>query len=181
MDPLSLWTFYRRHKRRAVLLLSLIGLVTAGLHLMGALTWAVFTEPTRSNYMYLSRMNAVVPFHGMEVDPAVVTQIRTHPHVERVLPTFISIGIGIPEAMGGQHNWINLLALQEEDVPYILERCEATLAEGRMLQPWKNGIVLSEKVAAALDVQVGDVIYNGVDLERYSTILEPMEVVGILD
>jgi len=181
MNPLSLWTFYRRHKRRAAMLLSLISLVTAGLYLMGALTWAIFTEPTRSNYMYLSKINVVIPFYGMELDPAVVTQIRTHPDVERVLPTSISIGIGIPEAMGGQNNWINLLALQEEGVPYILERCETTLLEGQMLQPRTNGIVLSEKVAAALDVQVGDVIHNGVDLKRYSTILEPMEVVGILE
>ncbi len=181
MNPLSLWTFYRRHKRRAAMLLSLISLVTAGLYLMGALTWAIFTEPTRSNYMYLSKINIVIPFYGMELDPAVVTQIRTHPDVERVLPTFISIGIGIPEAMGGQNNWINLLALQEEDVPHILERCEATLVEGRMLQPRTNGIILSKKVAAALDVQVGDVIHNGVDLKRYSTILEPLEVVGILE
>lgn len=181
MNPLSLWTFYRRHKRRAAMLLSLISLVTAGLYLMGALTWAIFTEPTRSNYMYLSKINIVMPLYGMELDPAVVAQIRTHPDVERVLPTFRSIGIGIPEAMGGQNNWINLLALREEDVPYILERCEATLVEGQMLQPRTNGIILSNKVAAALDVQVGDVIHNGVDLERYSAILEPMEVVGILE
>ncbi len=44
MNPLSLWTFCRRHKRQAVLMLSLISLVTAGLYLMGALTWAIFNE-----------------------------------------------------------------------------------------------------------------------------------------
>ncbi|MCP4539670.1 MAG: ABC transporter permease [Chloroflexi bacterium] len=182
MNPLSTWTFYRRHKKRAVLLLGLISLVTAGLYLMGALTWAVFTEPTRANYLYLSKINIVMPPSGIEeLDPSVAPQVRTHPGVERVLPTFISMGIGIPEAMGGQNNWINLLALQEEDVPYILEKCEATLIEGQMLRPQTNGIVLSNKVAAALDVQVGDVIHNGVDLKRYRTILEPMEVVGILE
>jgi hypothetical protein len=42
MNPLSAWTFYRRHKRRAALLLSLIILVTAGIYLMGALVWGVF-------------------------------------------------------------------------------------------------------------------------------------------
>jgi ABC-type lipoprotein release transport system permease subunit len=163
------------------MLLSLISLVTAGLYLMGALTWAIFTEPTRSNYMYLSKINVVKPFSGIGLDPAVVTQIRNNPDVERVLPASISIGIGIPEAMGGQNNWINLLALQEEDVPYILEKYEATLVEGQMLQPRTNGIILSKQVAAALDVQVGDVIHNGVDLRRYGTILEPMEIVGILE
>ena len=181
MNPLSIWTFYRRHKRRAALLLSLIGLVTAGLYMMGALTWAIFTEPTRANYMYLAKINIVLPYFDRELDPAVVTKIRTHPEVERVLPTFISLGIGIPEAMGGQNNWINLLALGEDDLPYILERCEAILVEGRILQPNTNGIILSENVAAALDVGVGDVIHNGVDLKRYSTILTPMQVVGILE
>jgi ABC-type lipoprotein release transport system permease subunit len=181
MNSLSIWTFYRRHKRRAAVLLGLTSLVTTGLYLMGALTWAIFTEPTRANYLYLSKLNIVLPYSGSELDPAVVTQIRTHPEMERVLPTFISIGIGIPEAMGGQNNWINLLALEEDHVPYILERCEATLAEGEMLSPNTNGVLLSNKVAAALDVKVGDLIHNGVDLKRYSTIIEPMEVVGILE
>jgi len=42
MNPLSLFTYYRRHKRHTALLLSLIGLVTAGLYLMIALSWAIF-------------------------------------------------------------------------------------------------------------------------------------------
>ena len=44
MNPLSAWTFYHRHKRRAALLLSLIILVTAGLCSMGALVWGVFAR-----------------------------------------------------------------------------------------------------------------------------------------
>jgi hypothetical protein len=61
MNPLSAWTFYRRHKRHAALLLSLISLVTVGLYLMVALSWAMFIEPMRSNYMYLSKFS-LVPF-----------------------------------------------------------------------------------------------------------------------
>ena len=45
MNPLSPWTFYRRHKQRAMLLLGLIALVTVGLYLLVALSWAMFVEP----------------------------------------------------------------------------------------------------------------------------------------
>jgi len=53
-----------------MLLLSLVSLTTAALYLMGALTWAVFTEPTRANYLYLSKINIVMPSNGIEeLDP----------------------------------------------------------------------------------------------------------------
>jgi hypothetical protein len=45
MNPLSPFTHYRRHKRHTALLLGLISLVTAGLFLMVALSWAIFIEP----------------------------------------------------------------------------------------------------------------------------------------
>ena len=44
MNPLSTWTFYRRHKGRAALLLSLIGLATIGLYLMIGLFRATFVD-----------------------------------------------------------------------------------------------------------------------------------------
>jgi ABC-type lipoprotein release transport system permease subunit len=182
MNPLSLWTYYRRHKGRAALLLGLISLVTAGLYVMGALTWGIFTEPTRANNLYLSRMNFLLPAAGhTELDPSVVTRIRTHPAVEAIYPTHISKGVGIPEAMGGQNHWISLLALEETAIPTILERCDATLVTGRALEPGTAGVMLSNKVAAALDLSVGDHIDSKIDPERYAAFLEPLEVVGILE
>jgi len=133
MNPLSVWTFYRRHKRRAVLLLGLISLVTVGLYLMVALSWAIFVDPMRSNLMFLSKYSVVQPDLGDELDPTVVGQIRANPDVMQVIPANHDLGIGLPEVMGGEDNWFNLLALMEEDVPYVLERCDATLKEGQIL------------------------------------------------
>lgn len=181
MNPLSTWTFYRRHKRRAALLLGLIGMVTAGLYLAVALLWAITIEPMRSNRMYLSKFSTVWLGRGGEPDATVAAQIRANPDVERAIPATHGPGVVLPEVMGGGGNYWNFFALREEDVADFLARCGATLKEGRLLQPRTNGIMLSQKVAANLDLQVGDTIQNAIDPELYSNIPAPLEVVGILE
>jgi ABC-type lipoprotein release transport system permease subunit len=181
MNPLSAWTFYRRHKRRATLLLGLIGLVTAGLYLAVALLWAIAVEPMRSNQMYLSKFSMVWLAREGESNAAVVGQIRANPDVERAVTATHGPGVQLPVVLGGGSNYWNLFALREEDVAYFLERCGATLKEGQLLQPRTNGIMLSQKVAANLGLEVGDTIHNAIDPERYSNIPAPLEVVGILE
>ena len=159
MNPLSVWTFYRRHRRRAFLLLSVSILVTAGIYLMGALLWGVYMEPGRSNFMFLSKFSVVAP-ESLEdgPDPAVIAQIQANPDVARIAPTSL-IWITLPGLMGGEGSGFYLLGLTEEDMPYILERCGATLKKGQLPGPRTNGLLLSEKVAASLDLQVGDRIH----------------------
>jgi ABC-type lipoprotein release transport system permease subunit len=182
MNPLSTWTFYRRHKRRAALLLGLIGLATAGLYLAVALLWAMSVESMHSNYMYLSKFSLVWPgYEGEEWDPTVAAQIRANPDVARVMPVTHGPGVSLPDVIGGGSSYWNLFALMEEDVPYFMGACGATLKEGELLQPRTNGIMLSEKVAANLGLQVGDTIHNALNPERYSNILAPLQVVGILE
>ncbi len=176
MNPLSTWTFYRRHRRRAALLLGLISLVTAGLYLAVALLWAISIEPMRSNYMYLSKFSMIDGWR-----PSVVAQVRANPDVARAIPATIGPGVQLPEVMGGDSDYWNLLALMEADVAYLIERCGATLKEGQSLQPRTNGIMLSQEVAANLDLQVGDIFYNATNPELYSNIPAPLEVVGILE
>jgi ABC-type lipoprotein release transport system permease subunit len=185
VNPLSAWTFYRRHKRRAALLLSTVGVVTAGIYLMVALIWAMFIEPGRSNFMFLSRFSVVVPrFYESVPDPAVIAQvtaqIRANPDVAQVIPAS-TIWIALPQVMAGGSTGFSLLGLMEEDMPYILERCGATLKEGKLPGPRTNGLLLSEKVAASLGLQVGDTIHDSINPQLYGNIAAPLEVVGILE
>jgi ABC-type lipoprotein release transport system permease subunit len=181
MNPLSVWTFYRRHKRRAFLLLSLSILVTAGIYLMEALLWGVYMEPGRSSFMFLSKFSVVTPESQEEgPDPAVIARIRANSDVAQIVPTSL-IWITLPGLMGGEGSGFYLLGLMEEDMPYILERCGATLKEGQLPGPRTNGLLFSEKVAASLDLQVGDTIHKSIDSERYGNIVTPLEVVGILE
>jgi ABC-type lipoprotein release transport system permease subunit len=181
MNPLSVWTFYRRQKRRALLLLSVSLLVTTGIYLMTALIWGVYMEPGRSNYMFLSKFSVVIP-ESLEdgPDPAVLAQIRANPDVARVIPTS-AIWITVPGLMAGGGTGFNLWGLMEEDMPYILERCGATLKDGQLLESRTNGLLLSEKVAASLDLQVGDTIHDSINSDLYGSVVAPLEVVGILE
>jgi ABC-type lipoprotein release transport system permease subunit len=179
MGPLSAGTFYRRHKRRAALLLGLTVLVTAGLYLMGALVWGVFVEPARLSYMALSKFSIVTP----ESSP-VIAQIRAYPDVARTVPTTF-IRTTLPSVMPGEGYQFDLLGLMEEDMPYVLERCGATVREGHLPEPGTNGLLLSHDVAAILDVNVGE-SYDVTSSEVYADVDTPLEatsfqVVGILE
>ncbi len=185
MNPLSAWTFYRRHKRRAALLLSLIILVTAGIYLMGALVWGVFVEPVRLAHMALSKFSLVTPeSDATGPDPAVIAQVRANPDVAQVIPTTF-IRVELPGMVSGEGHQFELYGLMEKELPYVLEKSGATLKKGQLPQPGTNGLLLSEDVAAILDVRVGD-NYDAISSEVYAisdTPLQPtpLEVVGILE
>jgi ABC-type antimicrobial peptide transport system permease subunit len=181
MNPLSVWTFYRRHKRRALMLLGVSLLVTAGIYLMVALMWGVLGEPGRSNYMFLSKFSIVTPTSDENgPDPAVMALVRANPDVAQMIPV-ATIEINLPQAMAGGTTSFHLLGLMEEDMPYVLERCGATLKEGRLPGPRTNGLLLSKEVVANLDLQVGDAIHNSINSDLYGSVAAPLEVVGILE
>lgn len=184
MNPLSTWTYYRRHKRHATLLLSLSIVVTIGLYSMVALVWGVFVEPPRLAHMALSEFSMVTPQSDESgPDPAVLAQMRANPDVAKVIPTTV-IRIQIPGMMGESFQF-DLLGLSGEDVPYILDRFDATLKNGHLLEPGTNELLLSQDVATMLGVEVGEP-YDAISSEFYRNIdtrLEPttFDVVGVLE
>ncbi len=181
MNPLSPFTYYRRNKSRTALLFALFCLVTAGMSIFGGLFWGVFIEPYRSNRMYLSKFSAVAPEVGLELDPALVAQIRAHPDVERVLPANMSFGLMLPRAIGGMYQMTPLLAVNEGDLAYIMDLCGATIIAGRVVQARAAEIMVSAQIAAMLDLKTGDLIDDTVNPRIYSNIVDPMQVVGVFE
>ena len=179
MKPLSLLTYYRRHKGYTALLVGIISLVTMGLYLAAALSWAIFVEPARTNRLSLAKFSVVFP-RGDEWAATVMAQVRAHPAVEHVIPFVTGQGISLPEAIGGDTDWLSLRGVWEQDMAIVLEKYGATVKEGHIVQPRTNGVMLSEDVAANLGLHVGDVIHNKVNPEFYSNIADPLEVVAIL-
>ena len=185
MNPLSTWTFYRRHKGHAALLLSLSIVVTIGLYSLVALVWGVFVEPARLSYMTLSKFSMVTPQSDESgPDQGVIAEIQANPDVARVIPATV-IRIQIPGMLPGESFQFDLLGLMEEDLPYILQRFATTLNDGHLPEPGTNGLLLSEDVAAMLDVKVGDSygvisseFYPGMDSRPEPT---AFEVVGVLE
>jgi ABC-type antimicrobial peptide transport system permease subunit len=174
MNPLSALTYYRRHKRSALLQIMLISLATVGLFVLVAV---LDTIPLRANVSYLTKLSRVVPA-GDALDPTVVSQIQTHPDVARVIPDN-GLGISMPTLFGTDSQ--RLMGVSPEDAGYLMQHCGVRLREGRMLEPRTNEILLSEEVARALDLQLGDEIGRAVDRDYYGAISAPLVLVGTLE
>jgi ABC-type antimicrobial peptide transport system permease subunit len=174
MNPLSPFTYYRRHKRSALLQIALISLATVGLFILVAV---LDTIPLRANVSYLTRLSRVAPIGGA-LDPAVVSQIQTDPDVARAIPDN-GLWINLPTLLGtdSQH----LMGVSPEDAQYVMQHCGVRIKEGRMFEPRTNEFVLSEEVARALDLEIGSEIGRAVDQGYYGAIAAPLRLVGILE
>ncbi|HSG17343.1 MAG TPA: FtsX-like permease family protein [Anaerolineae bacterium] len=185
MNPLSTYTYYRRHKRHAALLLSLSLLIAAGLFSMIALAWAIFVEQPRKSYMALSEFSIVTPAADSSVqDPTILATLLANPDIVDVFPAR-TINIQLPGLLEADSLQFELYGLMEEDIDNVLRRLKATFKEGQLPIPGTNGLVISEDVAFMLDLKVGD-NYETISSEFYPDVdipLEPttFEIVGILE
>jgi ABC-type lipoprotein release transport system permease subunit len=188
MNPLSPFTYYRRHKRQALLLLVLISSLTLGVHAMVSLTDVIF-ESMHHPFHYLTRMSRLLPSTGPTIgwasqtstsgtlDLSIVTQIRAHPGVAAVLPenglyVGVPMGVVVPTP---------LLGVTEADLPAVMEACDLQLKEGRLISPRTGEIVLSEEIVRALDLTIGDRVSYDINADYYRTIATELTLVGILE
>jgi len=174
MNPLSPFTYYRRHKRSALLQIALISLATVGLFILVAV---LDTIPMRANVSYLTRLSRVAPIGGA-LDPAVVSQVQTHPDVVRAIPDN-GLGITLPTLLGTDSQ--RLLGVSPQDAQVLMQLCGVRLKEGRMFEPRTNEIVLSEEIARALDLELGSEIGRTIDQNYYEAVSAPLVLVGILE
>jgi ABC-type antimicrobial peptide transport system permease subunit len=174
MNPLSPFTYYRRHKWSALLQIALISLATVGLFVLVGVLDAI---PLRANVSYLTKLSRVIPTGGA-LDPAVVSQVQTHSDVARTIPDN-GLGISLPSLLGTDSQ--RLLGVSPQDAQYLMQYCGVRLKEGRMFEPRSNEIVLSEEVARALDLELGSKIGRAIDQNYYEVVSTPLVLVGILE
>lgn len=172
---MSSLTYYRRHKGRALLLVSLISLATLGVSVMVRVPDA-FAEQYRTTIRYLTRFSTVSAL-GPALEPGVVMQIRVHPDVARLLfekGLYISVPM---DTSGG----FRLFGVSEADLPVLMEACDLRLAEGRLLRARTNEVMLSKELVDALRLRVGDQIGRSIDERTYRSLPATMVLVGILE
>jgi len=175
MNPLSPFTYYRRHKRSALLLVALITLATMTLYtIVGVLD----SLTMQLDLSYLSRISRVRPDTGQALDPGVMPQIQAHPDVAHVV---WENGLTIAVPTLGGIDAMHLIGAPQDDLQYLMERCGVRLKEGRLLEPRTNEFMLSEETARALDLALGDRIDRSIDDNYYENVLEPLVLVGILE
>jgi ABC-type lipoprotein release transport system permease subunit len=178
LNPLSPFTYYRRHKRGTLMLTGLLTLAVTGLYLLVGLMHGTYVAPMYTYSRHLRKFSLVQPAGTGTLDPAVVAQIRTHPDVAQVLPQYNVIIL--TTSVGGTFAPCRLMGLQEEDMAKVLSHSGIVLVEGQLPQPRTNGVALSQEVAAALDLEIGYTTDSTEDTLAYESIASPLEVVGIL-
>ena len=161
MNPLSPLTYYRRHKRSAVLLIALVMLATMVLY---AIVGVLDSLTMQLDFSYLSRLSRVRPDTGHELEPGVVSQIQAHPDVARVISDN-GVLIAVP-TLGGIEA-LHLIGASQGDVEYLMARCGVRLKEGRLLEPRTNEFILSEETARALGLEIDDRIGRSVNDSYY--------------
>jgi len=175
MNPLSPFTYYRRHKQSALLLVVLISLATLGVCVMVRLLDAL-AEQAETSERYLTRFSKVSAI-GPALEPGVVSQIQAHPDVARAIPER-SLYIGAPMNTSGG---FRLFGASESDLQFLIDTCDLRLKEGRSLRPRTNELLLSEELADALGLRIGDRIGRSINEDYYWVIPTTMELVGILE
>ncbi len=185
MNPFSTWTYFSRHKRHTILIISLSIIVTIGLYSLVALVWGVFVEPGRLAYNSFSEFSLVtVQATARGTQTSLLARLQSNPDIERIMPT-IFIRVELPGLVPGQGFQFDLLGLNDNDVTFLQKRFAATVKDGRNPQAGAAEIVLSQDVANILNLKVGD-SYTATSVEFYAgmeAVPEPItfEVVGILD
>jgi hypothetical protein len=173
MNPLSPVTYCRRQKKSTLALLALIALVTLGFSVMVRLPDS-FVEHMFYSESYMTRVSLVSAI-GSALDPGLVSQIRTHPDVARVMQE-MGLFVTWPPISGSSH----LFGLSESDMPVLLDVCDLRLVEGRLPRPHTNELVLSETMANGAKVWIGDEIGRASNGDWFAAIPSPLVVVGIL-
>jgi len=178
MNPLSPFTYYRRHKRRALLLVGLIAALTLGVHMMYSLT-NVIGETYYHSVRYLTRMSRL-SFGGTSDSTiaAIANQIRAHEGVDYV---FSENGLqaNAPAVIGVSE--FPILGVTEANLPVVIDACDLRLKTGRLVEPRAAEIILSEQLVRTLGLQIGDSVSHETDEDHYPTILTELTLVGILE
>jgi ABC-type lipoprotein release transport system permease subunit len=180
MDPHSPFTYHRRHKPQTLLMLGLVTLVTLGVYLMVGMLYPILEHNAAVVLGPLSHFSLVYATSSSSLDPTVVSQIRAHPDVARVIPeNGLGLYIQVPSLVAT--GAFRLLGLSEADTHALMDVCHLGLKEGRLLRARTNEILLSEELASALGLQVGDQIGRSINDQYYHAIPAPLVLVGILE
>jgi ABC-type antimicrobial peptide transport system permease subunit len=157
--PLSSLTFYLRHRRRGVLMILSMALMVLGtafpVFLLSTMIGAIMPS-----LEYLQHVSEVSPIHS-ELDPGIVSQIKSHPAVARTIPA-IHLGMRMVLPPGGGTD-VHIYGVAEADLPVLLESFGVHVQEGHLPRSRSNEVVISSAIAANRDLHVGDVIGGGTD------------------
>jgi len=177
MNPLSPFTYYRRHKGGTALLAMIIALVTLAVGLMVSVLDS-YVENLYLDLAYLHSLASIYPNEIGEVDPGIAAQVRDHPDVERVIPDSW-ISIQHPALVGTSR--VRVFVIPVAEMPGLLRTCAQRVQEGRLPVANAAEFALSVDTARALGLRLGDRVSRATNPNYYSALASEMTLVGLLD
>jgi len=183
LKKLSAFTYYFRHRRQGITLFvcTVLAILIITIPIFISTTT---TEAMKPDLEYLHFISEVFSEESQSVDAGVMAQIRSHPLVERIVPTMpLTLQIAIPM---GNRVATDVYGVPEDDLQYLLDLFSLEVIDGRLPNARTNEIVVAETVALNLGLKVGDTInlphFILYGAEQAIIFEDPvkMEVVGIV-
>lgn len=176
MNPLSVFIYYARNKRKAFPVLGILTLAVFGISLTLVLTATIF-DGVRAFVSPYYKFVVVEPNYNKkyyQLDTGLRADVRRSEHLATVAPVQTAYVSGT--VLGIQTNY-PIFGVGDELMPNILQAADATLLEGRLPTIREDEVALHESLMKSRGLHVGSLI--GRDVNNDDSLSGTWRVVGV--
>lgn len=177
MNPLSIFNYYARNKRKALPVLGILTLAVFGISLTLVLTATIF-DGVRGFVSPYYKFIVIEPNYNkkyFQLDTGLRADVRQSEHVAVYAPVQTSYVSGT--VLGIQTNY-PIFGVSDELMPQILGATGTTLLEGRLPTIREDEVALHESIMKTRGLRVGDFI--GRDVNSDDNLQGKWQVVGVI-
>lgn len=177
MNPLSIFIYYSRNKRKALPVLGILTLAVFGISLTLVLTATIF-DGVRGFVSPYYHFVVVEPNYNKkyyQLDTSLRADVRQSEHLAVYAPIQTSFIYGT--VLGIPTNYA-IFGVSDDLMPRLLQATETNLLEGRLPGVRENEVALHESLMKTRGLQVGD--YIGREINREDNLDGKWRVVGVI-
>lgn len=177
MNPLSIFIYYTRNKRKALPVLGILTLAVFGISLTLVLTATIF-DGVRGFVSPYYHFVVVEPNYNKkyyQLDTSLRADVRQSEHLAVYAPIQTSFVYGT--VLGIPTNY-PIFGVSDDLMPRLLQATETNLLEGRLPGVREDEVALHESLMKTRGLQVGD--YIGREINREDNLNGKWQVVGVI-
>lgn len=176
MNPLSIFIYYARNKRKALPVLGILTLAVFGISLTLVLTATIF-DGVRQFVSPYYKFVVIEPNYNKkyyQLDTGLRADVRQSDHLAIVAPIQTSYVSGT--VLGIQTDY-PIFGVSDDLMPRLLQATETNLLEGRLPTIREDEVAMHESLMKTRSLKVGD--YIGRDVNRDDNLQGKWQVVGV--
>lgn len=177
MNPLSIFIYYSRNKRKALPVLGILTLAVFGISLTLVLTATIF-DGVRGFVSPYYHFVVVEPNYNKkyyQLDTSLRADVRQSEHLAVYAPIQTSFVYGT--VLGIPTNYA-IFGVSDDLMPRLLQATETNLLEGRLPGVRENEVALHESLMKTRGLKIGD--YIGREINREDNLDGKWRVVGVI-